>query len=184
VPGFLLCPEVRRNRKGGRNGHKVSVRSNNRKLHRTYHHNFRSAAVNRRLNRSNGGVDRPTALCDRTEESVSKAMTVVRLNGGVGRQPSQISKVSRASAIANDRTEASVGNQGLQTIERRRRSARHRDRTEEPVGNRGRFENAFSAAATDRTDASIGSSAATRSNRGKLGGCTFHGDQSGRFDGG
>jgi hypothetical protein len=39
---FLLSPEVRNNRKGGLNDHKISARSIVSKTHRTNHHNFQS----------------------------------------------------------------------------------------------------------------------------------------------
>jgi hypothetical protein len=110
---FLLSPEVRNNRKGGLNDHKVSARSTDRETHRTYHHNFRSLLL------VNGGTK--VKPIERGSRSALLLLVIERRSRLQG---------FCATAVANDRTEASVddwteepvGNQGI-AIGRTSRSA-------------------------------------------------------------
>jgi hypothetical protein len=149
---FLLSPEGRELAKGGG----VATRSRCDRTHRTNHrstHNFRSLLLvkrwrlHRRLNRSNGGVDRPTAACDRTEESVAR----------LSRAFARVSALLRLRTIERRRRSATKARRRLDGGASRQPS-HHRDRTDEPIGNQGRTGRfARSSAATDRTDASVGS---------------------------
>jgi hypothetical protein len=111
------CDEIA---KGG--GMITRFRRDQSKTHRTNHHNFRSPAVgerwrlHRRLNRSNGGVDRPT--------------TALRSNGGVG---CKVSALLRLRTIERRRRSASIGRRSQSAT----KTSHHRDRTDEPIGNQG-----------------------------------------------